>query len=150
MRVASIVAGSLVVLLAFAASGCSQAPIAHVCSATDRQFLSVAEVNMTALGSWSDDYVHGDAKPMEVVDATQQMQLRLQSASPQDPTLRQTRSLMDAMLREYARAIQAQAHHRDAGRYMMRAYGLANFAHDMLSQAGPALASKGCDVNPLL
>jgi hypothetical protein len=27
---------------------------------------------------------------------------------------------------------------------------LANFAHDVLSQAKPALAQRGCDISPLL
>jgi hypothetical protein len=33
---------------------------------------------------------------------------------------------------------------------MMRAYGLANFAHDVLVQAQPALAARGCSVAALL
>jgi hypothetical protein len=33
---------------------------------------------------------------------------------------------------------------------MLRAYGLANFAHDVLSQAEPALAARGCNVSSLL
>jgi hypothetical protein len=33
---------------------------------------------------------------------------------------------------------------------MYRAYGLANFAHDVLAQAQSELLSKGCDVGPLL
>ena len=48
------------------------------------------------------------------------------------------------------RAIRADKHHHDPGKYVYRAYGLANFAHDVLSQAEPALAKRGCDVSPLL
>jgi hypothetical protein len=33
---------------------------------------------------------------------------------------------------------------------MYRAYGLANFAHDVLVQAQPDLLERGCDVGPLL
>ncbi len=51
--------------------GNSRAAVAHTCSATDRQFMSVAQLNMAALGSLSEDYLHGDAKPAEVIDQTQ-------------------------------------------------------------------------------
>jgi hypothetical protein len=33
---------------------------------------------------------------------------------------------------------------------MHRAYGLANFAREVLTQAQPGLARYGCDVTPLL
>jgi hypothetical protein len=33
---------------------------------------------------------------------------------------------------------------------MHRAYGLANFARDVLAQAQPALQREGCNVAPLL
>jgi hypothetical protein len=33
---------------------------------------------------------------------------------------------------------------------MHRAYGLANFAHEILAEAGPELAKQGCDVRGLL
>ena len=37
-----------------------------------------------------------------------------------------------------------------AGRVEMLAYGLANFAHDVLAQAEQPLKQRGCDVSPLL
>jgi hypothetical protein len=54
------------------------------------------------------------------------------------------------MFTEYGRAIQARSRHRDAGPHMYRAYGLANFAHEVLVQAQPALKAQGCDIAPLL
>jgi hypothetical protein len=150
MRLPVIASAFLLVVLAGAATGCSQAPIAHSCSATDRQFLTIAEMNMTALGSWSNDYVHGEADAGDVISETRAARTRVRQTAPQDPTLRQTQHLIDAMLLEYSRAIQAQSRHRDAGRYMLRAYGLANFAHDMLAQAQPNLRAHGCDVSSLL
>jgi len=57
---------------------------------------------------------------------------------------------MRAMFLEYGRAIRADQHHKDPGKYIYRAYGLANFAHDVLSKAKPGLAKHGCDVTPLL
>ena len=57
---------------------------------------------------------------------------------------------MGAMFTEYARAMNAEAKHKDAGPHIQRSYGLANFAHDVLVQAEPGLKARGCDVSPLL
>jgi hypothetical protein len=57
---------------------------------------------------------------------------------------------MRAMFLEYGRAIRADQKNKNPGKYIYRAYGLANFAHDVLSQAKPALAERGCDISPLL
>jgi hypothetical protein len=138
--------GTLVLLL----GGNSRAAVAHTCSATDRQFMSVAQLNMAALGSLSQDYLHGDAKPAEVIDQTQTAILGLVNTDPSDPSLSKTRAIMRAMFVEYGRAIRAHARHKDPGKYIYRAYGLANFAHDVLSDAQPDLQKRGCDVSPLL
>jgi hypothetical protein len=138
--------GAVVLLL----GGNGRAAISHTCSATDRQFMSVAQLNMAALGSLSEDYLHGDAKPADVIDQTQTAVLGLVNTNPSDPSLAKTRAIMRAMFVEYARAIRADAHHKNAGKYIYRAYGLANFAHDVLSDAQPGLMKHGCDVSPLL
>jgi hypothetical protein len=62
----------------------------------------------------------------------------------------QTRALMQAMFGQYARAIVAKEHHKDSGKYIFRAYGFANFAHDILVQAQQPLLAHGCDIRPLL
>jgi hypothetical protein len=54
------------------------------------------------------------------------------------------------MLSEYARAVQLQERHRDAGARIYRAYGLANYAHTELVRARAPLAELGCDLRPLL
>lgn len=138
--------GSLVLFL----GGNSRAAVAHTCSATDRQFLSTAQLNMAALGSLSEDYLHGNAKPAEVIDQAQNAVVGLRNTSPTDPSLSKTRAIMRAMFAEYGRAIRADAKHRNPGKYIYRAYGLANFAHDILADAQPALNERGCDVTPLL
>jgi hypothetical protein len=138
--------GSLVLLL----GGNGRAAVSHTCSATDRQFVSVAQLNMAALGSLSEDYLHGDAKPADVIDQTQTAILGLVNTNPSDPSLSKTRTIMRAMFVEYARAIRADARHKNPGKYIYRAYGLANFAHDVLADAQPALQQHGCDVSPLL
>jgi len=74
----------------------------------------------------------------------------LANTNPSDPSLSKTRTILRAMFLEYGRAIAAEKHHRDPGKYIFRSYGLANFAHDVLAKAQPALAKRGCDVSPLL
>jgi hypothetical protein len=54
------------------------------------------------------------------------------------------------MFVEYGKAIRADQHHADPGRYIYRAYGLANFAHDILTQAATPLKQHGCDITGLL
>jgi hypothetical protein len=138
--------GAIVLLL----GGNGRAAVTHTCSATDRQFMSVAQLNMAALGSLSQDYLHGDAKPADVIDQTQTAEIGLANTNPSDPSLAKTRAIMRAMFVEYGRAIRADQHHKNPGKYIYRAYGLANFAHDVLADAQPGLMKRGCDVSPLL
>jgi hypothetical protein len=146
LAVAIFVTGSLVLLV----GGNGKAAVSHTCSATDRQFLGTAQLNMAALGTLSEDYLQGDAPADEVIQQTDSAVTSLLNTNPSDPSLSKTRSILRAMFLEYGRAIRADKHHHDPGKYIYRAYGLANFAHDVLSQAGPALAKRGCDVSPLL
>ena len=138
--------GSLVLVV----GGKGRAAVAHTCSATDRQFIGAAQLNMAALGSLSEYYLHGDAKDGDVIEETQTAVAGLGSTSPSDPSLSKTRAILRAMFLEYGRAIRADEHHHNPGKYIYRAYGLANFAHDVLAQAQPALVKRGCDVSPLL
>jgi hypothetical protein len=138
--------GSLVLLF----GGNGHAAVRHTCSATDRQFMNVAQLNMAALGSLSQDYLHGDAKPADIVEQTKTATYQLGNTNPTDPSLSKTRAILRAMFLEYARAIRADQHHKDPGTYIYRAYGLANFAHDVLAAAQPGLMKRGCDVSPLL
>lgn len=139
--------GSLVLLV----GGKGRAAVVHhTCSATDRQFIGAAQLNMAALGSLSEDYLRGDAKADDVIEQTQSSVVVLHNTNPSDPSLSKTRTILRAMFLEYGRAIRADKQKRNPGKYIYRAYGLANFAHDILSQARPALAERGCDVGPLL
>jgi hypothetical protein len=142
----------MLVLSVLLAAGCARvsAKAEHTCSATDKQFIDTTRLNMDMLGYWSSNLATGEAGPGEVIAETKRAAARVSATAPTDPTLEQARQVLRAMLSEYWRAVAARAHHREAGPHMMRAYGLANFAHDMLAQAGPALAARGCDVNPLL
>jgi hypothetical protein len=122
----------------------------HTCSAPDKQFIGITQINMDSLGYWSESLADGDADPAQVISQTKIAERSVTATAPTDPTLSQTRLMLRVMFSEYWRAVSARAHHRSAGIHMMRAYGLANFAHDALVQAQPALMSKGCDVSPLL
>jgi hypothetical protein len=146
LAVAIFAMGSLVLLV----GGKGRAAVVHTCSATDRQFISAAQLNMAALGSLSEDYLRGDAKAADVIQQTESSIIVLHNTNPSDPSLSKTRAILRAMFLEYERAIRADQRKRNPGKYIYRAYGLANFAHDILSRARPALAERGCDVSPLL
>ena len=146
LAVAIFAVASLVVL----DGGNGKAAVSHTCSATDRQFLSAAQLNMAALGTLSQDYLQGEAKADDVIMQTDSAVTSLLNTDPSDPSLSKTRTILRAMFIEYGRAIRADKHHKDPGKYIYRSYGLANFAHDVLAQAEPALAKRGCDVSPLL
>jgi hypothetical protein len=146
LAVAIFATGSLVLLV----GGNGKAAVIHTCSATDRQFLGTAQLNMAALGTLSEDYLQGEAKADDVIMQTDSAIASLRNTDPSDPSLSKTRAILGAMFVEYGRAIRADAKHRNPGKYIYRAYGLANFAHDILVEAKPALEQRGCDVSPLL
>ena len=139
---------SLTVLLL---SGCGGGErLAHTCSATDRQFIRTAGLNLTAIGSAGREYLAGELKAKDVIEDAKRASLALERTNPSDPSLRRTRPLMGAMFTEYGRAIRARERNGDAGRHMHRAYGLANFARDILVEAQAELEERGCDVRELL
>ena len=154
MRRLGLTAAGLVALcaiaLTLATNGRAKPSLAHTCSATDRQFIQGASVNMTALGLWAEQYESGDAKATEVVSEAKREEKTVRGMAPTDPSLEQTRHLMIGMLAEYARAVEIQQHHGNAGPHMYRAYGLANYAHSVLEKAQPALVRRGCDLTDLL
>jgi hypothetical protein len=139
--------GSLVLVIG---SQGNAAPISYTCTPTDRQFIGAAQLNMAALGALSEDYLRGDAKAAEVIDQANTAVTAMVNANPSDTSLSKTRSILRAMFSEYGRAIRADARKKNPGKYIYRAYGLANFAHDILAKARPGLAKRGCDVSPLL
>jgi hypothetical protein len=98
----------------------------------------------------SADYQSGQAEPSEVAQEAFDAAKRVSHVEPRDPSLRTAQRYLDAMLNEYGTAVTLQGEGKDAGERMYRAYGLANFAHDVLIQAQPDLLEKGCDVGPLL
>jgi len=138
------------VLLLASSCGAKAAPAAHTCSVTDRQFINTVQLNMTSLGLWADEYKSGDMNAADVVHEARDAATIVHDTQPVDPSLKTTRSLLNAMFNEYARAVWAHARNRDASGHLYRAYGLADFAHDVLVQAEPALKARGCDVSSLV
>jgi hypothetical protein len=153
LTAAGLVCGSLFVLAAaWTASGAGAAPesLTHTCSATDRDFIRTAGVNVAAVGNRGQEYLSGEVDGRVVVREAKEAAQRLGRTKPTDPALRRAQLVLGAMLFEYGKAIRAREAGRDAGPPMYRAYGLANFAADTLRRAQPELAEQGCDVADLL
>ena len=152
MRTGLIAAGLALFAAAvlFTGSGRARATVHHTCSATDRQFISKTELNMTALGAWGEDYRNGEVSEGEVVAEADRAARRVQKLDQSDPSLKKAKLLVAGMFTEYGRAMKAKAKRKDAAPHMYRAYGLANFAFDVLSDAEPELRRRGCDISGLL
>jgi hypothetical protein len=151
VRRLSVIAATLF-LLVFA-GGCSSGSNEareHSCGATDQKFIQTASIDVTALGALNADYQSGFAEADEVAQQAFDSAKRVRHVEPHDFSLRTAQKYLDGMFREYGEAVALQAAGKDAGDRMYRAYGLANFAHDVLVQAQPALLKRGCDVRPLL
>ena len=129
----------------------SKAASTHTCGATDKRFIETAKVNMTALGVWAAGYRSGDIEAQEIVREARDAARRIGYVQPRDPSLRKAQRLLDGMFTEYGIAVGLQAKgKKQASERMYRAYGLANFAREVLIDAKPGLAKHGCDVAPLL
>jgi hypothetical protein len=139
------------VALALVTSGRARPNLAtHTCSASDRQFIETARTNMTALGLWSEQYESGDAGGADVVSQAKAGAKIVRGTGPTDSSLQQAKGLLIGMLTEYAKAVQLQDRHGNAGPHMYRAYGLANYTHTVLTRAEQPLFKLGCDIRPLL
>lgn len=150
MRRVGLTAAALI--LAFTAGGCGRAqdPLAHSCVATDQKFIETASLNVTAFNDLSDDFRAGQVDANEIASEAFSAAKRLGNVEPRDPSLKQAQKYLDSMFTEYGEAVTLHAEGKDAGERMQRAYGLANFARDVLVEAQPALQREGCDVAPLL
>jgi hypothetical protein len=138
--------------LTYATTGRAKANsrVSHTCSATDHAFLDTARTNMAAIDLWGQDYVDGDMGAGEVAAESARAAKIVGATAPTDPSLAQTRTLLVAMFVEYRKAMEQRAKHRDSSEQIYQAYSLANFAHNVLAQAAPALAKRGCDTAALI
>lgn len=129
----------------------AEAARGHTCSATDKRFIQAAGTDMTALSLWGEGYKNGELDADEVARQAEGAAKRVGYVKPHDPSLKLSQRLIDEMFLEYGRAITLAAKERaQAGQHMHRAYGLANFAREVLLEAQPELAKRGCDVTSLL
>lgn len=145
-----LLASALALTYANSSRAKSGGPVSHTCSVTDRAFINGAKTNVDAVDLWGQQYLDGDARPGDVAAESARAAKIVGATSPTDPSLAQTRGLLVAMFTAYGKAMEQRAKHRDASDHIFHAYGLANFAHDVLLNAEPALARRGCDVSPLL
>ena len=150
LRRISVIAATLVLVALFTGCGGEKSVHGHSCGPTDQKFIQTASTDMMGLGVLNADYQSGAVEAKDVSRQAFDASVRIQHAEPRDPSLKTAQTYLDAMFQEYGTAVTIQAKGGDAGERMYRAYGLANFAHDVLVQAQPALYKQGCDVGPLL
>lgn len=147
LRVSLTAALSLAIL---AGCGGSRDPLSHSCVATDQKFIQAASLDVTAFNVLADEFRTGRAGAEEIASEAFDAASRVGKVRPSDPALQQAQKYLDAMFTEYGEAVTLHAEGKDSGDRMFRAYGLANFARDVLVEAQPALQREGCDVAPLL
>jgi hypothetical protein len=138
--------------LTYATTGRAKADsrVSHTCSATDHAFLGTAKTNMAAIDLWGQEYLDGDTGAEDVAAESARAAKIVGATAPTDPSLAQTRTLLVAMFAQYREAMARRAKHRDSSDQIYHAYELANFAHNVLATAAPALAKRGCDVSALI
>lgn len=124
--------------------------VVHTCGLLDQQFLDVYRVQLTSVGMYGDDYVAGDARPGEVIDAADAAALAVQQTAPADGSLQTVRRYAPAMFRAYAAAVRARAAGRSANREMLAAYSIGARVQDVLREARAGLSAAGCGVSDLL
>ena len=145
-----LLASALALTYATSSRAKSGGPVSHTCSVTDRAFINGAKTNVDAVDLWGQQYLDGEATPADVAAESARAAKIVGATTPTDPSLAQTRKLLVAMFTAYGKAMEQRAKHRDAGDHIFHAYGLANFAHDVLAQASHPLKQRGCDVSSLL
>ncbi len=155
MRRIGVTAAALVLVLTFGALAVRAANgpkglTAHSCTATDQSFIRTASVNVTALGALASEFKAGAVEAQTVAREAFDSAKRVGHVKPKDPSLRQAQTYLGGMFNEYGTAVALLGDGEDASERMQRAYGLANFAREVLIEAQPELQRQGCDVAPLL
>jgi hypothetical protein len=155
LRRIGVTAAAVVLVLAFGALAVRAADghggaRAHSCTATDQSFIQTASIDVTALGALADEFRSGSVQPAEVATEAFDAADRVRHVKPKDPSLQAAQAYLGGMFSEYGSAIVLIGTGKDGSARMQRAYGLANFARDILAEAQSALGGMGCDVGPLL
>lgn len=122
----------------------------HSCGLTDRQFLTVYDLQLQAVGMYGTDYMNGEAKAQDAISAAKEAAMAVKSSAPFDPTLQTVKNLAPPMFLEFGRAVKLRSAGRDASPAMYRAYSLSARVNDVLTEAQPKLLALGCDVSDVL
>ena len=142
---------SLVAFLGFArASSARNRPVVHSCGLTDRQFLSVYDLQLQAVGMYGTDYMNGAAKAQDAISAATEAAAAVKSSAPFDPTLQTVKHLAPPMFLEFGRAVKLRSAGKNANPAMYRAFSLSTRVREVLTEAAPKLDALGCDVTDLL
>jgi hypothetical protein len=126
------------------------ARVTYSCLPTDKQFVNAVSTQLTQLSYWSNALQSHDVGPATVIQQARNEATQVDATRPADRTLHATRGLLSSMFLEYAKAVEATAHHKDATVHMSTAWRLATASHKLLAGAQAGLAAQGCDVAPLL
>jgi hypothetical protein len=150
LGVVAAVLACVLVLLGGTRHSASAGPVEHTCGLTDRQFIDDYQVQLTYVNLLGDDFIHGRAKAKDVVAGTRDAAGTIRRGRPLDPSLRVARKYARAMFLQYGDAVAARAAGRSASREMYLASSIGARLDDVLHDAQPGLAAKGCDVADLL
>jgi hypothetical protein len=126
------------------------ARVTYSCLPTDKQFVNTVSTQLTQLSYWSNALQSHDVGPAIVMQQARNEATQVDATRPADRTLHATRGLLSSMFVEYAKAVEATSHHKDATVHMNNAWRLATASHKLLAGAQGGLAAQGCDVAPLL
>lgn len=148
--VVAAVLACVLVVLGGQRHAASARTVEHTCGLTDRQFLDDYQQQVAMVELYGSDFVHGAAKAEEVVEVAQTAAASVRRGRPLDPSLRLARTYARTMFLQYADAVDARANGKTAAREMYLAQQIAARLQDVLAEAEPGLAAKGCDVSDLL
>ena len=124
--------------------------LTHTCGLTDREFINAYSTNVTGVGMYGLDYLDGSAKPGEVIQAAGDAATMVRQSAPLDPSLQTVKHLAPLIFLEYGKAVQAREAGRNPRTHMYKAYSVGARIQDVLREAQPGLAARGCDVSDLL
>lgn len=120
-----------------------------MCSAKDRKFIDVAQLNLTAFATWRDDYLGGSVDDTTFAAVARETAALMARTDPVDRSLAQARLLVSAMLSEFERS----AAEREAGglgaQPLIHAQRLVATLRGHFAEAAPGLAAAGCGISSL-
>jgi hypothetical protein len=141
---------TVLTVLIGASQSSAQPKVEHSCGLTDREFLQIASFQVETVGTYGDDYRHGNARAKEVIAAAREAARAVHETAPFDTSLQTAKHYLPVMFLQYADAVEMQDAGKDAGPAMFRSYSIAARVHFVLTGAQAVLKAAGCDVTGLL